>query len=100
MATLHSIQHSLDDQNWLTRCLASVSENDGIILLEDAVLISCHLPTLSQLSTLNIKLNFYVIDVDLKARGLLNQFDQKFTLISYQEFVELTLYYDKLVNWA
>lgn len=100
MATLHSLHHSQSDHIWLSRCLAAAKPDDGIILLEDAVAISCHLPSLLLLSKLDLVLNFYVIDVDLNARGLLSLYDKKFALVSYHEFVELTLHYNKLVNWA
>ncbi|PCJ48320.1 MAG: hypothetical protein COA74_09385 [Gammaproteobacteria bacterium] len=120
MAILHSLQHSCDDQTWFKLCLASLEVGDGIILLEDAVSISCHLPSLKRLNTLAKSLTIYVMDVDLEARGLSAQFKEltsqssyqettlnsrlssslKYELINYQEFVELTLQYDKLVNWA
>ena len=100
MATLHSLQHGIDDQNWLGRCLASVKAGDGIILLEDAVTISCHLPTLQQFHTLDVELSFYVLDIDLEVRGIKAQIGKQFEVLSYQEFVELTLQYDKVVNWA
>ena len=100
MATLHSLQHSHDDQNWLARCLATVKTGDAIILLEDAVTISCHQPTLQEFNKLDISLSLYVINVDLEARGLIAQSNNLFEIVSYQEFVELTLQYDKLVNWA
>ncbi len=100
MATLHSLQHSFDVHSWLDRCLESVGQDDGIILLENAVTISCLTPVINRITNLEIQPNLYVIDVDLKARGLLDQYDHCFLPVSYQEFVELTLRYDKLINWA
>ena len=93
MTTLHTLQHSFDDQPWLTRSTESLSPGDGILLLEDAVSICCHLPTLEKLKTLGINISFYAMDVDLKARGLNPAkvpFPLEFQIISYKDFVELS----------
>jgi sulfur relay protein TusB/DsrH len=103
MATLHTLQHSVDDNSWLGRAIDSLQPGDGLLLLEDAVSISCHLPTLEQLNSLGIELSFYVMDVDLQARGLkpTNTLSSiQIEIINYQEFVELSLQFDKVVNWA
>lgn len=103
MAILHTLQHCFDDQSWLSRVTDSLSAGDGLLLLEDAVSISCHLPTLEQLNNLGITLSFYVMDVDLQARGLkpINAPSSiQIEIINYQEFVELSLQFDKVVNWA
>jgi len=103
MTILHTLQHSIDEQSWLNRAIASLKNGDGLLLIEDAVSISCHLPTLKKLNALGIVFSFYVIDVDLQARGLKpHNIPSSITIeiISYQEFVELTLQFDKVVNWA
>ncbi|MFT5521634.1 MAG: sulfur relay protein TusB/DsrH [Enterobacterales bacterium] len=103
MATLHTLQHSFDDQSWLSRAIDSLKSGDGLLLLEDAVSISCHLPTLKQLNSLEIALSFYAMDVDLQARGLTPAnipSSVKFEIINYQDFVELSLQFNKVVNWA
>jgi sulfur relay protein TusB/DsrH len=103
MAILHTLQHSFDDQSWLSRATDSLKSGDGLLLLEDAVSISCHLPTLEKLNSLDIELSFYVLDVDLQARGLKPTNDPSsihIKIINYQEFVELSLQFDNVVNWA
>ena len=103
MAILHTLQHSFDDQSWLSRATNSLQSGDGLLLLEDAVSISCHLPTLEKLNNLGVDISFYAMDVDLQARGLTPAnipSSVKFEIINYQDFVELSLQFDKVVNWA
>ena len=103
MATLHTLQLSVDEQSWLNRATSSLSSGDGILLLEDAVSMSCHLPTLEKFNHLDIDISFYVMDVDLKARGLIPTkapSSIQFEIINYQDFVELSIQFDKVVNWA
>ena len=115
MPSLHTLQHSIDDKNWLERCLQTVQNNDAILLLEDAVSISCHLPSLKLLSELT-SVSLFVLDADCQARGINPTYDAALALsasevidlkayaafkkVSYQEFVELSLSYDKVINWA
>lgn len=104
MASLHSIQHSYDDQNWLDRCLELAATGDAILLLEDAVSLCCHQPSINKLVASDKSLSLYILNEDLKARGLTlpstGSAAIEFTLISYQEFVELSLQYERVVNWA
>jgi len=75
------------------KTLPPPSEHHSIILTQDAV-IAASIP-LSQPSYRKI----YALADDLVARGLTAQLIEGIEVISYQQFVELTLTHHPIVSW-
>lgn len=76
----------------LTEALPYITEGDGILLIEDAVMVATH-------DNMKKHLNQYVLLEDLIARGLKSKTNADWTLVDYPQFVALTLEYDKSVSW-
>ena len=98
--TLHTIRSSIQDKVWLYEQLAYSSNNDSILLIQDAVL-STHSPISLASFVEKCRVNdvqvFVLID-DCQARGVFN----KYPLISevdYAGFVSLIIEHDKHVAW-
>ncbi|ACV26990.1 sulfurtransferase complex subunit TusB [Kangiella koreensis] len=78
----------------LNQALPFISEHDGILLIEDAVVVATYNSVQVNHQTL------YVLVEDLIARGLKDKAGaEQWTLVDYPQFVELTLQYDKSVSW-
>ncbi|MHC9510846.1 sulfurtransferase complex subunit TusB [Kangiella sp. M94] len=77
----------------LDEALPYISEHDGILLIEDAVVLAAD--DTKQLSGLKQ----YVLEEDLIARGLHEKAENGWELVDYPKFVKLTLEYDKSVSW-
>ncbi|NVK21573.1 MAG: sulfurtransferase complex subunit TusB [Kangiellaceae bacterium] len=85
----------LNNPTKLDACLNAMSTQDGLLLIEDAVIATHH----SGLSCVT-----YALEEDLIARGLSQLVKQHLVnsnikIIDYTQFVELTLQYDKTVSW-
>ncbi|GAA0213892.1 hypothetical protein GCM10009123_21370 [Kangiella japonica] len=78
----------LNKPSLLSQCQSAMSADDGIILVEDAVVIAAQ----DKANT-----DYYVLEEDLIARGLTPKDD--WNIKDYEGFVELTLAYDKTVSW-
>ncbi|MCW9028405.1 MAG: sulfurtransferase complex subunit TusB [Kangiella sp.] len=78
----------------LNQALPFISEQDGILLIEDAVVVATYGSVQANHQTL------YVLVEDLIARGLKDKVGvEQWNLVDYPQFVELTLQYDKSVSW-
>lgn len=84
--------HIINQPEKLKEALPYFTEDDGVLLIEDAVMIATHD---------NIKMHpkQYVLLEDLIARGLKGKANADWTLVDYPQFVALTLEYDKSVSW-
>ena len=78
----------LNKPSLLSQCQSAMSEDDGLILIEDAVIVAAQEKPMSQ---------YYVLEEDLIARGLKPK--EGWTIKDYEGFVALTLAYDKTVTW-
>ncbi|GAA4355955.1 sulfurtransferase complex subunit TusB [Kangiella marina] len=78
----------LNNPKLFDQCRSAMSENDAMLLIENAVIVSRQLPAIE---------HGFVLEEDLIARGLAQ--DTDWTKVSYKGFVELTLEYDKSVSW-
>ena len=77
----------------LNQALPFITEYDGILLIEDAVVLS------TSNSDSSHCLKQYVLEEDLIARGLKDNTDNHWKLVDYPQFVELTLAFDKSITW-
>ena len=64
--------------------------HDGLLLIEDATINSSSPWSGGEC---------YVLDEDLIARGLAATADPSWKKVNYDQFVQLTLEYDKVVSW-
>ncbi len=88
MSTLHQLYSA--NQEVLTRITHSCLDGDAILLLGDA----CLLTSFTSLSE-----TFLIRQKDAEMRGIRTQSSQNVRLISDNEWVALTLTFDKTVSW-
>jgi tRNA 2-thiouridine synthesizing protein B len=69
-----------------------IGQDDIVVLIEDGLLLGLKPPS-------NPSSKIYAISADAQARGIQNKLNEAITLISYSEFVELSLEADKVVSW-
>ncbi|MRX26638.1 sulfurtransferase complex subunit TusB [Kangiella sp. HZ709] len=81
----------LNNPSKLTTCLEAMAKDDGLLLIEDAVIL-----TRKNIERKEISLQ--ALNEDVTARGV-NHTDPSWQLINYAKFVELTLTFDKSVTW-
>lgn len=94
---LHTLSHSPYhcDIDALLRCLGP---EDALVLLQDGVIAAlANSETASRL--LNASIPLYVLQNDADARGLAAQISNNFSLISYNQFVQLTVQYSQQLAW-
>lgn len=78
----------LNNPALIEQCQSAMADNDGLILIEDAVKLSTQ-PTSEQ--------DYFVLEEDLIARNLKSQ--KCWIKQNYEGFVDLTLTFDKTVSW-
>jgi tRNA 2-thiouridine synthesizing protein B len=92
---LHKIDSSPFNHLALQHCLQRIQTTDALLLTQDAVYAVMD-------KTLNVKFvelhAVFVLKEDAEARGIVIESD-KIQLITYTQFVELSLKYDKVVSW-
>lgn len=95
---LHLISKSPFTHHCLQLCLSSLGKNDGIVLLEDGVLL---LSQPSAIPQLNPPQQLFALTQDLTARGLPVTGSQASSIrcIDFPELVELVAQYDKTLTW-
>ena len=88
MATLHIVNKAaaLDD------CLALMTDDDALLLIEDGVYAARHSPQAPG--------TLHALDSDLQARGLVNRIDAAFHVVSHDGFVSLVEQYQPIVTWS
>lgn len=92
---LHKISSSPFNHLALEHCLQRLNSSDGLLLTQDAVYGLMHQTLFSKLTEVH---SVYVLEEDAKARGVQVESDNV-QLISYAEFVELSLKYEKVMSW-
>lgn len=94
---LHTVNQSPHTSNTLAQCLSYIDADDAILLLENGVYGALKSQSLAAQLT---NKTCYVIEDDLKARGLLECDRQPhIQLININQFVELTTQYDLVQSW-
>lgn len=90
MATLHLINRTCA----FASCQALLSEQDALLLIEDAVLLLAEQGTVFKENQHRL----YFLKADLDARGL-SLSSKGVAIIDYDQMVELTLKFDKTISW-
>lgn len=94
---LHTLSHSPYhcDIDALLGCLGS---QDALVLLQDGVVAAlANSETATRLLKATVPL--YVLRNDVEARGLIEQISDNFSLISYNQFVQLTVKHPQQLAW-
>lgn len=95
MSVLHTISKS-PASGLLDQCLSILQPNDSILFIEDGIY---HQLGASELVIKDASNRFFSLKEDVLARGLSDVNEQSVTLVSTQEFVQLCVDHDKVVNW-
>ena len=94
---LHTVNSSPLHTLALTDCLDYLGEDDCLLLIEDAVVVtSVHLKEQALLSELSTQGRLWVLQEDLTARGLKNNIAQA---CNYQDFVALAVKHTSHLAW-
>jgi len=94
---LHTVSHSPFNSFALKNCVKQLSDNDLLLLVNDAVCaVSAATEQHSQLLQLDQSQRLFVLNVDLKARGLTANMGQ---VVSYAEFVTLSIRCQSQLAW-
>ncbi len=98
---LHTVNKSPYEKNSFATCIRLANEGSSILLIEDAVYAALDNTKVSSLIKENLNnFKFYVLDPDLKARGLDKNFlIPNIEIISYKGFVKLTVVHEKTQTW-
>lgn len=92
---LHKLCTSPFNHLALKQCLLRMHSSDGLLLTQDAVYAVMDETLISKLSELD---SVYVLKEDTQARGV-QVASNNIQLISYTDFVELSLQYDNVMSW-
>ena len=92
---LHKVSTSPFESGSLSQCLKIMTSEDGLLLLQDGVYATKHQDFLPRLESLP---NVYLLTDDLKARAVSTE-TPKLKQVSYEQFVELSLQYTKVLSW-
>ena len=94
---LHTVNQSPFSCSALNDCLKQLADEDKLLLLGDAVSAVCaHVELESTLIQLDKENRLFVLEVELKARGLTANYG---AMINYQQFVSLTLQCQSQLAW-
>lgn len=96
MNALHTISVS-PTSGLLNSCLRLVCPGDGILFIQDGVYHCCPPCLVDGVSQDNA---LFALREDLLARGLLGKISERITPVGFGRFVELTVDYDKVINWS
>ncbi|VFP87829.1 sulfurtransferase complex subunit TusB [Candidatus Erwinia haradaeae] len=75
-----------------------IAVDDHVLLLEDGVIFALE-GTKSLLMLINTSAYVYALKVDLLARGLISHISSQVKIISYTDFVTLTLQHPQQISW-
>ena len=102
MSTLHIINTSSTSSSSLQSCLRGIQKDSAVILIEDAVIIAKEEgQSDQQIKNTLQKLNWFVLEPDLKARGIKTEdIIEGIKPVNYQAFVKLAVKYDRTQTWS
>jgi len=99
--TLHTLNKTDNAVSLNLQLSECIREGDSVVLIEDGVYQCLTLGTQTANHWAESALKIYVLRPDAEARGIqIDEIQQpKIALIDYQDFVQLTLKYKKVVSW-
>jgi len=101
MSTLHTVNKSPFEKNSMEQCLQRAVDGSSLLLIEDAVAAAvANTAHSDRLVTESKRLNLYVLQPDLEARGFADAtLVEGITKVDYQGFVELTTTHQRVHSW-
>ncbi|MFD2228630.1 sulfurtransferase complex subunit TusB [Alkalimarinus sediminis] len=104
MTTLHILNRSPKQPQPASQCARFYSNNDSVLLIEDAVYYATSATYQRLLNPFQLRKNqptptVYALVEDLEARGLASLIHSDIKPISYDQFVDLTVTHDKTSSW-
>ncbi|MGF1874315.1 sulfurtransferase complex subunit TusB [Photobacterium frigidiphilum] len=95
---LHTVTTSPFHTQSLQSCLRYISQDDEILLLQDAVFAGLRENILSK--TIKVSgVKIYLLKEDLLARGIENKVDEYFEVVDYSGFVSLSIQHEAQMKW-
>lgn len=82
----------------LPAMLRLLAPGDDVLLLQDGVLAALEGSSALEM-LLNIPISVYVLKEDLEARGLIGQNSIRTSVVSYTDFVTLTVKHSQQMTW-
>ena len=95
---LHTLNCSADSGAAFNNCLRFISAPAALLLIEDGVYAATQ-AQVQLFEKLDPQIDCFVLKADVEARGLGQLLDPRFTPISDQQFVELSLRCHKVQSW-
>jgi tRNA 2-thiouridine synthesizing protein B len=83
--------HIVNQTTALHRCLASMQDNDVILLTQNGVIAG--------INQIPDHITCYALNADVTARGITDQIAKHIQLISYDQFVDLTIQHHPILTW-
>jgi tRNA 2-thiouridine synthesizing protein B len=101
MAILHTVNKSPFHDSTMSSCLAICSNQDSVIFIEDGVLGAINSsPLASNIEVLaSSGTRFYALHYDVFARGIAEKLLPNIKLVSYQDFVKLSVECKQIQSW-
>ncbi|PKF60309.1 sulfurtransferase complex subunit TusB [Psychromonas sp. psych-6C06] len=97
MSILHTINTSPFQTHALQQCLSLFSEQDSLLLIEDAVIaVQAKHSLFAQLQRIDQAGRLMVLTSDLEARGIENKIGKS---CSYTDFVDLIVSHNSQMAW-
>lgn len=98
---LHTVNKSPATHSALRDCVTAVLAGDAVILLEDGVYGAVQQAESAQLlQTLKEhKIALYAVKDDVLTRGISGKLSSSVHLVSYDEFVDLTVHHQSVQSW-
>lgn len=96
-----SILHTLHRSAWhsdLSSLLRLLKEGDELLLLQDGVMTAIEGSRFLE-SLLNAPIKIYVLEEDIKARGLGGQISDSVVRVDYTDFVRLVAKHPRQMTW-
>ena len=96
MNTLHIINKAPSHAHVFDNCFKSIDENDGVILIENAVYA---LLSSAEANKFKRASRLYYLSADAEVRGIKLEDGSNISAVDYAEFVELCARYTKTISW-
>jgi tRNA 2-thiouridine synthesizing protein B len=98
---LHIINQSPYTSESLKRCEKMLGDSDVILLIEEGVYAAMTDTSISEVTTKILEKNkIFVLESDAQACGITEKIMPDIALISYEEFVDLTIQHHPILNWS
>ncbi|MBI2381124.1 MAG: sulfurtransferase complex subunit TusB [Gammaproteobacteria bacterium] len=99
--TLHLVNRSPYQSDALNACLRLAAPGAAVLLIEDAVVAAVAGSMAAQrLKSQGVDLRLYVLEADVRARGLSDKLMDGIACIDDAGFVALVVAHDKTVSWS